>query len=154
MLKHRDETMKMRLLFIIAGLIIGFAVPILAEEQNTVNPEIRHQIEATLLKYDEAYNKSDAAGCTAEYTQDAIEVWSWETAGGAAIGQQAIEIRAAVRLRLNPAKRVRELVQVYSVGDQICAISAFDHPSGKKGHCVEIYVRELDEWKVRMAYWN
>ena len=146
--------MKKHLLPTLAVLAIGFALPAFAQEQNTVDPEVRQQIEALIAKQDEAFSKNDAAGCTAEYTQDAIEVWSWETGGGAAISQQAIEIRAALRLRLNPAKRVRELVQVYSVGDQICAISEFDHPSGKKGHCVEIYVRELDEWKVRMAYWN
>ena len=144
----------MRLLVTLAGLAIGFAVRVLAQEQDTVDPEVRQQIEALIAKQDEAFNKKDAAGCTAEYTQDAIEVWSWETAGGAAISQQAIEIRAAVRLRLNPAKRVRELVQVYPVGDQICAISEFDHPSGKRGHCIAIYVRELDKWKVRMAYWD
>jgi hypothetical protein len=146
--------MKLSLLSVLARLAIGFAVPAFAQEQNTVDPEVRQQIEALIAKQDEAFNKNDAAGCTAEYTQDAIEVWSWETAGGAAISQQAIEIRAALRLRLSPAKRVRELVQVYPVGDHICAISEFDHPSGKRGHCVAIYVRELDEWKVRMAYWD
>jgi len=86
--------------------------------------------------------------------QDAIEIWSWEKAGGAAISKQAIEIRAAVRLALNPAKRVRKLVQLYPIRDEICAISEFEHTSGKKGYCVAIYVREPDEWKVRIAYWK
>jgi len=146
--------MKTRLLFIIAGSIIGLALPAVAQEQNAVDPEVRQQIEAAHMKFDEAYNRSDAAGCTADYTQDAIEVWSWETAGGAAISQQAIEIRAAVRLALNPDKRVRKLVKVYPIGEEICAISEFEHTSGKKGYCVAIYVRELDEWKVRIAYWK
>jgi ketosteroid isomerase-like protein len=146
--------MKTRLLFIIAGSIIGLALPVAALEQGAVDPEVRQQIETAHMKFDEAYNRSDAAGCTADYTQDAIEVWSWETAGGAAISQQAIEIRAAVRLALNPAKRVRKLVQVYPIGDEICAISEFEHTSGKKGYCVAIYVRELDQWKIRIAYWK
>jgi ketosteroid isomerase-like protein len=124
--------MKLSLLSVLARLAIGFAVPAFAQEQNTVDPEVRQQIEALIAKQDEAFNKKDAAGCTAEYTQDAIEVWSWESAGGAAISRQAIEIRAAVRLRLNPTKRVRELVQVYPVGDQICAISEFDQPIRKE----------------------
>jgi len=25
---------------------------------------------------------------------------------------------------------------------------------GKKGYCVAMFVRELDEWKVRLAYWK
>jgi hypothetical protein len=64
--------MKMRLLPTLVGLAIGFAVPVLAQEQNTVDPEVRQQIEASIMKADEAFNRSDAAGCTAEYTQDAI----------------------------------------------------------------------------------
>ena len=146
--------MKTPLAVTLVVLAIGFALPTFAQEQNAVDPEVRQQIEAAHMKFDEAYNRSDAAGCTADYTPDAIEVWSWETAGGAAISQQAIEIRAAVRLALNPAKRLRKLVQVYPIGDEICAISEFEHTSGKKGYCVAIYVRELDEWKVRIAYWK
>jgi hypothetical protein len=85
------------LLLALAGLVISVALPALAQEQNAVDPEVRQQIEASIMKADEAFNRSDAAGCTADYTQDAIEVWSWETAGGVAISQRAIEIRAAVR---------------------------------------------------------
>jgi hypothetical protein len=127
------KQMKIRLLLSLAGLAVGFAFPTLAQEQNTVDPEVRQQIEASIMKADEAFNRSDAAGCTADYTQDAIDVWSWETAGGTAISQQAIEIRAAVRLALNPAKRVRKLVQVYPVGDEICAISEFEAYVRKEG---------------------
>ena len=144
----------MRLLPTLAGLVIGFTVPALAQEKNTVDPEVRQQIEASIMKADEGFNKSDAAACTAVYTQDAVEVLAWETAGGAATGQQAIEKRAAAMLASSPAKLVRKLIQVYPVGDEICAISEFDHTFGKKGYCVAVYVRELDEWKIRMAYWK
>jgi hypothetical protein len=34
----------MRLLLALAGLAIGFAVPALAQEQNTVDPEVRQQM--------------------------------------------------------------------------------------------------------------
>jgi flagellar biosynthesis/type III secretory pathway protein FliH len=74
-------------------LVVGFPAPVLAQEKDTVDPEVRQQIEALIAKQDEAFNKSDAAGRTAEYTQDATEVLAWETAGGAATGQQAIEKR-------------------------------------------------------------
>jgi hypothetical protein len=46
--------MKMRVLLTLAGLAIGFAVPALGQEQNTVDPEVRQQIEAALTKFDEA----------------------------------------------------------------------------------------------------
>jgi hypothetical protein len=108
---------------------------------------VRRQIETLIAKRDEAFNKNDAARCTADYTQDGIEVWAWKTAGGAAIGQQAVEKRAAAMLASNPAKLVRKVIQVYPVGDEICAISEFEHTFGKKGYCVAIYVHELDERK-------
>jgi hypothetical protein len=106
------------------------------------------------MKFDEAYNKYDATACAVFFTQDAVQVWEWETAGGAAVGQQAIEKRAAAQLASSPGKLIRKLVQVYAIGDEICAISTFTHPQapGKPGYCVTIYVRELDEWKIRMEY--
>jgi ketosteroid isomerase-like protein len=146
--------MNMHLLPTLAGFVIGFVVPAFAQEQDSVDPEVRQQIEALMAKQDEAFNKNDAAGCTADYTQDAVEVWEWETGGGAAVGREVIEKRAAAMLASNPAKLVRKLIQVYPIGDAICAISEFEHTFGKKGYCVTIYVRELDEWKVRTAHWG
>ena len=53
--------MKTRLLFIIAGSIIGLALPAVAQEQNAVDPEVRQQIEAVLKMREEAINKK--LGC-------------------------------------------------------------------------------------------
>jgi len=50
-----------------------------------------------------------------------------------------------------PGKMVNELVAVYPIGNDICAI--FDTTFfGKKGRAVTIYVREGDGWKIRMTY--
>jgi hypothetical protein len=49
--------MKMRLLPTLVGLAIGFAVPAIAQEPNTVDQEVRQQIEAVHMKFDEACNK-------------------------------------------------------------------------------------------------
>jgi ketosteroid isomerase-like protein len=62
-------------------LAIGFALPGLAQEQNTVDPEVRQQIEAVTKRREEAYNKYDAAAYAAFYTQDAVDFWS-EGGGG------------------------------------------------------------------------
>jgi hypothetical protein len=51
--------MKMRLLLTLAGFAIGFIVPALAQEQNTVDPGVRQQIEAVNTKFVEAQNKGD-----------------------------------------------------------------------------------------------
>jgi len=69
-----------------------------AGEKNAVDPEVRQEIEALLMKYDEAFNKNDAAAVAALFTPVAVEVFGWESGGGAALGQQAIEKRYAVEL--------------------------------------------------------
>jgi ketosteroid isomerase-like protein len=148
--------MKLRLLLTLAGLAISPVVSAIAQEQNTVDPNVYQQIEAAHLRFGEAYNKHDAAATAALFTADAIQVREWESAGGVASGQQAIEKRYEAQLESVPGKLVRKLIQVCPIGDEICAISAFTHPNppGKPGYCVAIYVRELDEWKIRTEYWK
>jgi ketosteroid isomerase-like protein len=146
--------MKMRLVAL-AGLAISFALPSFAQQQNTVDPEVREQIEAAVKKHEEAYNKYDAAAYAALYTPDAIEVLSWQSEGGATVGQQAIEKMAAAEFASFPAKQSFTLVQVYAIGSEICAISEFIHYHlGVKGHLVTIYVRDADDWKIRLSYLN
>jgi ketosteroid isomerase-like protein len=146
--------MKMRLVAL-AGLAISFALPSFAQQQNTVDPEVRQQIEAAVKKHEEAYNKYDAAAYAALYTPDAIEVLSWQSEGGATVGQQAIEKMAAAEFASFPAKQSFTLVQVYAIGSEICAISEFIHYHlGVKGHLVTIYVRDADDWKIRLSYLN
>ena len=67
--------MKIRLLFTLAALAIGLATPALAQLQNTVDPEVRQQIEAVTKRMEEAYNKHDAAAWSAFYTEFAVDVW-------------------------------------------------------------------------------
>ena len=129
--------------------------PTFAQEQKAVDPEVRQQIEAAVKKHEEAYNKYDAAAYAALYTPDAIEVLSWQSEGGATVGQQAIEKMAAAEFASFPAKQSFTLVQVYAIGSEICAISEFIHYYlGRKGYAVTIYVREGDDWKIRMVYAN
>jgi hypothetical protein len=64
--------MKMRLLLTLAGLVVGFPAPVLAQEKDTVDPEVRQQIEALIVNLDEAYNKSDAPAVAALFAQDAV----------------------------------------------------------------------------------
>jgi uncharacterized protein (TIGR02246 family) len=147
--------MKMRLLLSLAGFAIGFVVPAVAQEQNTVDPEVRQRIEAVLMKYEDAYNKNDAAAIAALYTADAAEVFEKDAAGGSVSGREAIKQRYAAQFASSPSKLSLKLVQVYAIGDDVCAVSEFSprFRSGK-GHHTEIFVREPDDWKIRMAYTN
>jgi hypothetical protein len=93
--------MKIRLLFTLAALAIGLATPTLAQLQNTVDPKMRQEIEAVTKRREEAFNKHDAAACSAFYTEFAIDVWSIQ-AEGAAVGLPAIKKGMRPILHLSP----------------------------------------------------
>ncbi len=70
----------------------------------------RSASEALIVKFDEAYNRSDAVAIADLFTPDAVQVWEWESAGGVASGQQAIEKRYEAQFVTSPRKLVRKLV--------------------------------------------
>jgi hypothetical protein len=74
--------------------------------------------------------------------------------GGLASGQQAIEKRYAAEFGAGPRNLSNKLVQVYAIGNDICAITEQSLPPIYKGHVVRIYGRDADTWKIRMAYAN
>ena len=148
--------MRIRSLLTLVGFAVGFAAPAIAQEQNTIDPEVRQQIEAVLAKYEDAYNKNDAAAIAALYTADAAEVFNEYTAGGgSACGREAIQQTYAGQFASSPLKLSFKLVQVYAIGDDVCAVSEFSRQlrSGK-GYNAKILVREPDGWKIRIAYTN
>ena len=148
--------MKIRLLLLtLVGLAFGYALPTFAQEQNAVDPEVRQQIEAVFMKFQEAYNNRDTATLAALHTQDAIEVRSWAASvrGGLASGWQAIEKRFEVDFATNPGLMVNKLVQLYAIGNAICVIEDSD-VGMSKARSVIIYVRDRDTWKRSVTYIN
>jgi uncharacterized protein (TIGR02246 family) len=146
--------MKIRLAVALVGLAISFALPTFAQQKDTVDPEVRQQIEAVRMKFDEAFKKHDAAALAALFTQDAVLVWEGYSGGAAASGQQAIEKRWAIELASSPTS-VSKLVQVRAIGNDICTIEEYSTSSmGHNGYVVTIYVRDADTWKISMAYAN
>jgi ketosteroid isomerase-like protein len=140
----------MRLLVTLAGLAIGFAGPALAQEQDTVDPQVRQEIETALKNFDEAFNKHDAAAIADLFTLDAVQMLDWGE-GGTFSGQQVIEKNYAVDFASSPPQFVEKLIQVSTIGDKISAISQWSQ--GKwKGYHARIYVRETGGWKIRMDY--
>ena len=143
----------MTFILILAGLAIGFALPGLAQEQDEVDSEVRQQIEAVTKRREEAYNKHDAAAWSAFYTQDAIDVWTWEP-NGAAVGLPAIVKRYEAEFASYPAPQSFKILRVYAIGDEICAVMEYKHHMHAKGHDLVIYVRDAGDWKVRLSYVN
>ena len=146
--------MKMRLIVALVGLAISFALPISAQQKDAVDPEIRQQIEAVLMKFDEAYNKHDAAAIADLFTPDAVDVFRWASEGGNASGQQAIKKRyEAEASESSGSDMTHKLFQVYWIGDDICAFTEY-RVMMWKNNCLMIFVRDADTWKIRMAYAN
>jgi ketosteroid isomerase-like protein len=79
--------MKIRFLLALVGLTISFALPTLAQQTNTPDPELRQQLLALAKKFEEAWNSNDATTLAALYTKDAVEV----TEQGPIYGREAIE---------------------------------------------------------------
>jgi hypothetical protein len=74
--------MKTRLLLALFWLAIGFPAAALAQEQNAVTPRVREGIEDVLKKYEEAYNRHDAAAVAGLYTEDGVEARLFPTNEG------------------------------------------------------------------------
>ena len=129
---------------------MGFALPSIAQNKNTVDPQVRQQIEAVSMKFQEAFNNRDTATIAAIFAQDAIEIRSWQ---GLTFGRQAIEKRFEADFATNPGKMVNTLVELYPIGNAICEIADSD-VGGFKAQTVTIYVRDGDTWKSSMGYVN
>jgi uncharacterized protein (TIGR02246 family) len=144
--------MKIRFLLALVGLAISFALPGFAQQKDTVDPEVRQQVEALLIKFGEAFNKHDPAAIAALYTQNAIRLESWWSEG--ALGQQAIEKSYAGMLASMPGEFVGQVVQVYAIGDDMCVITKDSEGALWKGYKTWICNRDADTWKIRMEYVN
>ena len=144
--------MKIRLLFTLAALAIGLATPALAQLQNTVEPEVRQQIEA-VTKRMEAFNKHDAAAWSAFYTEFAVDVWSYQ-AERTAVGLPAIKKKYEAHLASHPKPISFKVVQAYAITNKIVAVIDYtDHHTWKgKGLVVYVYDPDADDWKVRLFY--
>lgn len=136
--------MKLSRLVTLAGLAISFALPGIAQEQNTISPTVRQQIEAHFQKFRDAYNARDLATMASLNTHDAIEVRSWQ---GIAIGD-AITKRFEADFRGNPGKMVNKIVALYPIGNAVWEIADSD-VGGWKAQTMTISVREGGDWSPR-----
>ena len=130
-LKHRDETMKIR-------------------SEDTVDPQIRKQLDTAGKKYDEAFNKNDAAAVAALFTQDAVEVGP----NGPVYGQQALEKHYRELFHdWHPTDHLNTIDRVYMLGKDACVIMKWS-VGEYKGYVTTINVHEGDNWPVRIATFN
>ena len=131
----------------------------------TPDPQLRQQVVAAKhKKYDEAFNKNDAAAVVALFTEDAVYV----TPTGPIYGREAIEESYADFFqKWHPSGHIGMPDQysphvIGTAGNEIWLNGEWSatlqaetgEPIPIKGHWSEILVRDGDAWKVQMLAWN
>jgi ketosteroid isomerase-like protein len=156
--------MKTRLLLAVAGLAIGSALPTFAQQKETVDPQLREQIDAFAKKFDPPFINGDAAALAALYTEDAIEV----TDQGPIHGREAIEKHYAdLFQKVHFTNKVTTLDQdsphvIGTTGNEVWETVAWSatiqgqkgEPIQIKGYASSIAVREGGVWRKRLLTWN
>jgi ketosteroid isomerase-like protein len=156
--------MKIRFLLALVGLAISFALPTLAQQTNTPDPQLRRMIDALAKKYAEAVNNNDAAALAAFYTEDGIFV----TSEGPKYGREAIEKFYADLFRQFHFSNYSSKADQYSphligtagnetleIGEWGCTVEGHGgSPVQLKGYYSSIYIRSGDDWKISMVTSN
>jgi ketosteroid isomerase-like protein len=157
--------MKIRLLLTLAGLAIGYAVPAFAQQTKTPDPQLRDAFVAFVKKFDDAFLNGDAAAAAACYTEDACYV---DPTAGAIYGREAIEKFYADLFKTVHFIKHLSTPEQYSphtigtAGNEIWTTGEWSAtfqvqnaaPVEKKGHWLDVDVREGDAWKFRVNTWN
>jgi len=105
----------MRLLLTLVGLAIGFTVPTLAQQKDTVDSKSEQQVRALAAKYGEAFNKNDPAAVAMLYTEDGVHGFH-----GTTHGRQAIQKWYAHEFQSwHPNNRFTCVGRVSAVGNEL-----------------------------------
>jgi uncharacterized protein (TIGR02246 family) len=156
--------MKTGLLGALIGLAISFALPTYAQQKDVADPQTTQKILAIAKAYAEAINNNDPAAIAALFTRDAVFV----TTEGPIIGRQAIQKWFTDLYQWwHPKNRITKLDGnaphlIGTAGNELWATGELSEtgqgkagePIPIKGYWSCIYVREADDWKIRVETWN
>ena len=148
----------------LVGLAISFALPTYAQQNDLADPQTTQKVFAAVYKgFVEARNNHDAAAIAAHYTRDAVFV----TPDGPIIGQEAIQkwytdLYQFWRPKNLGSKAEPELHVIGTAGNEFWATGDWSEtgqgkngePITIKGYWGMIFVRESDDWKIRVASGN
>jgi len=149
--------MKIRLLLTLAGLVIGFGSPTIAQQTNAPDPQLREQMLALVTKFDPPFNNGDAAALAPLYTDDAVLV----VPEGPVYGREAIvkfwtdmlqKVRFSNHLgtldQYSPHMIGTSSNELWATGGWSQTVEGLN--LGVKGYWSGIIVREGDTWKFRL----
>jgi uncharacterized protein (TIGR02246 family) len=156
--------MKTRLVVPLVGLAICFALSTYAQQKDAADPQTTQKILALCKANEEGQNNHDGAAIAALYTRDAVLI----TTEGPIIGRQAIQKYYIELYQGWHSKNFIVKVDgdaphlIGTAGNELWATGEWsDTGQGKngepipiKGHWSAIYVREGDDWKIRVDAGN
>jgi uncharacterized protein (TIGR02246 family) len=156
--------MKTRLVVPLVGLAFSFALPTYAQQKDVADSQTTQKILALTKAYAEAINNNDPAAIAALFTRDAVFV----TPEGPISGRQAIQrwytdLYQSWHPKNHTASVDGNALQVIgTAGNEMWATGEWSEirqgkngePIPVKGHYLDIYVREGDDWKVRVSASN
>jgi uncharacterized protein (TIGR02246 family) len=156
--------MKTGLLGALAGLAISFALPTYAQQKDVADPQTTQKILALIEALNLAQNNNDAAAVAAFFTRDGVFV----TLEGPIIGRQAIQKWLTdVYQWWHPKNSIHKVDgnvvhSIGTAGNELWATGEWSEtgqgktgePIPIKGHWFFIFVREADDWKVRVTGGN
>ena len=156
--------MKKRLVVSLIGLAISFALPTYAQQKDVADPQTTQKILALGKAFDEAHMNNDATAVATLYTRDAVLV----TIEGPIIGRQAIQkYYTDLYQWWHPKNCITKVDEnaahlIGTAGNELWATGEFretgqgknSEPLPIKGYWACIYVREGDDWKIRVMAWN
>jgi ketosteroid isomerase-like protein len=165
--------MKTCLLGALVGLALGPALPTYAQQKDLADPQTSQKILALCKANDEAHMNNDASAVAALFTRDAVLVTSDDSGpltsddSGPITGRQAIQKYYTDLYQWWQPKNCISKVDenaahlIGTAGNELWATGEWNEtgqgktgePLSIKGHWACIYVREGDDWKIRVAAW-
>jgi ketosteroid isomerase-like protein len=154
--------MKIRLIVVRVGLAISFALPTLAQQASTPDPQLREKLVALIKKHNDALDKNDATAVAEQFTEDGIVVTeTGPVKGRAAIEKYYEDVFKQVRFSNDLGSVDEDSPHIIgTAGNEIWATGAWTAtfqgkdwgPTDFKGYWSVI--REGDDWKIRMLSFN
>jgi len=156
--------MKIRLLALV-GLAIFFALPTIAQQTNTPDPQLREALAALNKKFDEGFVNSDAAALAALYTDDGVHITFNEAP---IFGREAIQKHFEDDFKKIHFIKYLSNLEEYSphvigtAGNALWSTGEFDqtfqvehgNPLRIKGHLLFVLVRDGDALKIKVDTFN
>ena len=143
---------------------VSFASSSYAQQKDVADPQTNRKILALVKALDEGHNNNDPAAIAVVYTRDAVFV----TPEGPIIGRQAIQKWFTDLFQWwHPKNHIGKfdgnaVHLLGTAGNEVWATGEWSEtglgkngePIPIKGYWSDIYVREGDNWKIRVDAWN